>query len=408
MLSRRGIGTAGVVEAPGRTTTEKVRIIARSQQVVRADFEDGRPVSGAGLRRASTSGGGARGHGDALVVSDYGKGVVVENRLASAVSRVAPPRQAGARRSARGALRVVPRRHRHHAQRARGPRGGGIDYRRGNDPAPVAFDLVRRLALDALLVTRGEDGMSLYYRDEPRQIHIPTVAKEVFDVTGAGDTVIGVLAAALGTGVEMVDAVVMAEPGGRRSDQGSGHVHPVAAELVAAFDDGPVGTGRPAPLIPRGELAEVARAWRAAGSAIVFTNGCFDLLHPGHLALLEASAVEGDVLLVAINDDASVTRLKGAGRPVYPAAERAETAARAALGGRGHGVRGGHAAARRSSGCDPHVLVKGAEYGAGAIVGEDLLPPTAGAWCACPMQPGYSTTGIVRRDDRSDAAVRET
>jgi D-beta-D-heptose 7-phosphate kinase/D-beta-D-heptose 1-phosphate adenosyltransferase len=110
----------------------------------------------------------------------------------------------------------------------------GIDYRKGNDTSAVAFDAIRRMELEALLVTRGEDGMSLYY-GERREVHIPTVAKHVFDVTGAGDTVISVLAAALATRTDMVDAVVMANTAAGEVIKEVGTSTLTADELVAAF-----------------------------------------------------------------------------------------------------------------------------------------------------------------------------
>lgn len=149
-------------------------------------------------------------------------------------------------------------------------------------------------------------------------------------------------------------------------------------------------------VIPRERLAEEARAWRDAGQSVVFTNGCFDLLHPGHLALLEACAAEGDVVLVAINDDASVTRLKGPGRPIYPAAERAELLL---------ALRWVDAVTVFEEDTPreaieivrPQVLVKGAEYGAGAIVGEEFVAAHGGRVVRFAMKPGYSTSGIVSR-----------
>jgi rfaE bifunctional protein kinase chain/domain len=234
MLDRREIGTAALVEARGRTTTEKVRIIARSQQVLRADFETDDPLTGPVsdavyehvARLAETA--------DALVVSDYGKGVVVEERLAGAISAwrdrgkpvlVDPhiPHFAWYR----GVTLITPNAREAHA-------AAGIDYRRGNDPAAVAFEVLRRMGLEALLVTRGEDGMSLYYR-QTQQVHIPTVAKQVFDVTGAGDTVISVLAAGLATGVDLVDAVVMSNQAAGEVIKEVGTSTLTAAELVAAF-----------------------------------------------------------------------------------------------------------------------------------------------------------------------------
>lgn len=149
-------------------------------------------------------------------------------------------------------------------------------------------------------------------------------------------------------------------------------------------------------IIPTERLSEVAGAWHSSGQTLVFTNGVFDLLHTGHLELLEQSAAQGDVLLVAINGDASVKRLKGPDRPVYPALERAEillalkwvdavtvfdedTPLETILKAR------------------PNVLVKGAEYGAGAIVGEPEVVAWGGRVWRYPMRDGYSTTRIVEK-----------
>ncbi len=149
-------------------------------------------------------------------------------------------------------------------------------------------------------------------------------------------------------------------------------------------------------VVPRERLAGVAEAWRAAGRSIVFTNGCFDLLHPGHLALLEASAAQGDVLIVAINNDASVRALKGPGRPIYPAGERAELLL---------ALRWVDAVTVFEEDTPketielvrPDVLVKGAEYGAGAIVGEEFVVGSGGRVVRVAMEPGYSTSVIVTR-----------
>ena len=149
-------------------------------------------------------------------------------------------------------------------------------------------------------------------------------------------------------------------------------------------------------VVPADGLAVVADQWRRAGRRIVFTNGCFDLLHPGHLALLEDAAALGDVLMVAINDDASVTRLKGRGRPIYPAAERAELLL-ALRWVDAVTVFDGDTPIEPIRRVQPDVLVKGAEYGAGAIVGEDVVLAAGGRVVRLPMRPGYSTSEIVRR-----------
>lgn len=245
MLERRGIDTAGLVESPGRATTKKVRIIARNQQIVRADFETDDAVDGTARRAIYDRAFALADSHDGLVVSDYGKGVVVEAEFKELVARwrargkpvlVDPhvPHFAWYR----GVTVVTPNAREAH-------QSTGIDYRKGNDPSALAFDVVRAMDLDALLVTRGEDGMSLYARGagaspgtrgENREVHIPTVAKEVYDVTGAGDTVIGVLAAALATRVDIVDGVIMANQAAGEVIKEVGTSTLSAADLVAAFE----------------------------------------------------------------------------------------------------------------------------------------------------------------------------
>ena len=154
-------------------------------------------------------------------------------------------------------------------------------------------------------------------------------------------------------------------------------------------------------IVPAEHLKETARRLRASGKRIVFTNGCFDLLHPGHLALLQWSAGRGDVLMVAINDDASVRRLKGETRPVYPDSERAEILL---------GIRwvdyvtifAEDTPLETIKAVKPDVLVKGAEYGAGEIVGEEYMRGYGGVVERFPMEPGYATSGLVQRIKRSE------
>jgi D-beta-D-heptose 7-phosphate kinase/D-beta-D-heptose 1-phosphate adenosyltransferase len=237
MLEKRGISAAGLFAEPGRETTEKIRIIARHQQVVRADFESDDGVDGAVRERIYARANALADTFDALVISDYGKGVVLEAELGTLVS-------AWRRRNKpvlvdphiphfawyRGVTVITP--NAREAQQA-----AGIDFRKGNDPAEVAFDVVKRMELEALLITRGEDGMSLYYSGHGgRQEHIPTVAKEVFDVTGAGDTVISVLAAALASGADMMEGVILANQAAGEVIKEVGTSTLSAQELIAAFE----------------------------------------------------------------------------------------------------------------------------------------------------------------------------
>lgn len=237
MLEKRGISSQGLIASADRETTEKIRIIARNQQVVRADFESDDPIHGDVRSRLYARAQALAADFDALVISDYGKGVVVETELAGVVSAwrkrgkpvlVDPhiPHFAWYR----GVTVITP-----NAREAQ--QSAGIDFRKGRDPAEAAFEVVARMGLDALLVTRGEEGMSLYYSGAGRrQVHIPTVAKEVFDVTGAGDTVISVLAIALASGADMMEGVILANQAAGEVIKEVGTSTLSAQELVAAFE----------------------------------------------------------------------------------------------------------------------------------------------------------------------------
>lgn len=237
MLERRGISADGLITEAGRETTEKVRIIARHQQVVRADFESDDAIAGDVRSEIYARANALADTFDALVISDYGKGVVVEEDLRTLVS---------AWRKRKKPVLVdphIPHFAWYHGVTVITPNSReaqlstGIDFRKGNDPADAAFEVVRRMDLEALLVTRGEDGMSLYYSgSERRQAHIPTVAKEVFDVTGAGDTVIGVLAASLASGAEMMEGVILANQAAGEVIKEVGTSTLSAQELIAAFE----------------------------------------------------------------------------------------------------------------------------------------------------------------------------
>jgi D-beta-D-heptose 7-phosphate kinase/D-beta-D-heptose 1-phosphate adenosyltransferase len=233
-----GISGDGLVEAPGRETTEKVRIIARNQQVVRADFEAEDGLDGDTRKRVFETVRADANDCSALLVSDYGKGVISEDLLREAISvwrsrgkPVLVDPHVGHFPWYRGATVVTP-----NVKEA--IRGTSLPPGTKDVSTDGAVRIREELELDALLVTRGEHGMSLYYGagDERREVHIPTMAKEVYDVTGAGDTVIGVLAAGLGAGVELVDAVIMANQAAGEAVKEVGTSVVTRETLVAAFE----------------------------------------------------------------------------------------------------------------------------------------------------------------------------
>jgi len=252
--------------------------------------------------------------------------------------------------------------------------------------------LLAELALGALLVTRSEHGMTLLTPDHP-PLHLPAEAREVFDVTGAGDTVIATFAAALAAGQDFAHAARIAN---------------IAAGIVV----GKLGTATVSPqelsrtlrrqheddsgVLDEDELlVRVAQA-RAQGQVVVMTNGCFDLLHVGHVRYLEAARRLGDVLIVAVNTDDSVKRLKGPTRPLNTTADRMRMLA--ALKCVDWVVPFSEDTPARLIGrVLPDFLVKGGDYKVEAIAGYDAVTANGGQVVVLEFHDGYSTTRLIER-----------
>jgi len=237
LLREQGIDDDGVVEVAGRETTEKVRIIARNQQIVRADFEADGSVGDEATAKLFDAVSAHAQDSDALLVSDYGKGVLSQDFLKRLIAAwrergkvVLVDPHVGHFPWYRGATIITP-----NVKEALG--GSSLPAGTRDVTSEGAAHIRRELELDALLVTRGEHGMSLYHGDgEQSEVHIPTVAKEVYDVTGAGDTVIGVLAAGLASGIDIVDSVLMANQAAGEVVKEVGTSVLSRDGLLAAFD----------------------------------------------------------------------------------------------------------------------------------------------------------------------------
>ncbi len=367
-------------------TITKLRVISRHQQLIRMDFEEKTPSGAQAL--ALLEAGLLDGAG-ALVLSDYAKGTL---RDPAALIRQARERgipvlvdpKGGDFSKYRGATLLTPNLHEFEAVA-----GACADEA---ELLARGEALIRALQLDALLVTRGEHGMTLIRPGTP-ELHLPARAREVFDVTGAGDTVIAVLAAALAAGDDLPNAVALANVAAGIVVGKLGTASVSGPELQRTVS-GISGSERGV-LAPE-QLQVAMAAARAKGERVVFTNGCFDILHAGHVAYLEQARACGDRLVVAVNDDASVVRLKGPGRPINPVERR--MAVLAGLGAVDWVVPFSEDTPEALlKQLKPDVLVKGGDYTREQVVGWQIVEGYGGRVQVLGLVEDCSTTAIVQK-----------
>jgi D-beta-D-heptose 7-phosphate kinase/D-beta-D-heptose 1-phosphate adenosyltransferase len=384
LLSGAGI-ECDLQKIAGVPTVTKLRVISRHQQLIRLDFEDGfAAIDAAGLLERYRQG---LAHCDVVVLSDYGKGTLAQVEEMIALARAAgkpvlvdPKAQDFSRYD--GATVITP--NMAEFELVAGPCG---DERTLVEKGARLLELHN---LDALLVTRGEHGMTLLRRNAP-EFHLPTQAREVFDVTGAGDTVISVLAAALAAGEDLPAATALANLAAGIVVGKLGTASVSVPELRRAAHLGhDAGFG----VMNEVQLRIAVEDARSHGERIVMTNGCFDILHAGHVAYLAAARRLGDRLIVAVNDDASVQRLKGRGRPVNPVDRR--MAVLAALGSVDWVVPFSEDTPERLI-CEiqPDLLVKGGDYRPEEIAGYDCVKRNGGEVVVLGFEDGCSTSGII-------------
>ncbi|MEW6079020.1 MAG: bifunctional D-glycero-beta-D-manno-heptose-7-phosphate kinase/D-glycero-beta-D-manno-heptose 1-phosphate adenylyltransferase HldE [Thermodesulfobacteriota bacterium] len=372
-------------------TTTKTRVIAQKQQLVRLDEERRWAASDRNEDRLIADFEERAAGSDVVILSDYGKGlfadglteVFISRCTAAGVPVFVDPKGSDWSRYERATC-VTP----NAAEFAAVCSVPVDDEGRFEEQAA---EVIRKYHLEYLLVTRGGRGMSLFGR-KMAPMHIATEAREVFDVSGAGDTVVSVVAAAYGCGLPMGDAAVLANCAAGIVVQKVGTVPVTTVELEAVIR----GRHRAADgkIFSRAEAEKMIAVWRREGSRIVFTNGCFDLLHTGHVKLLHAAAKEGDRLIVGLNSDDSVRRLKGPSRPVLPEQERA--ALLAAIGCVDMVVLFSEdTPLELITAFKPDVLVKGGDYRPETVVGREVVEDYGGRVCLVPLKEGMSTTGII-------------
>ena len=383
-----------LVAERGRPTTVKTRYVAAGQQLLRVDSEDARPASKDVEARLVTTVRHASGEAGAILLSDYGKGAVspavIEACLAAA--------------KATGAVLIVDSKARSFA------RYGAADIVKPNaaelaaaTDLPTETDeqveaaLARALDLSrakAVLVTRAAKGMSLAVRGQGVR-HFPGQPREVFDVSGAGDTALAALGLALAARAspDLAVAFALLASGVVVGKAGTAVATPhdlIEAEIAAHMAPAEAKVVLPA------QMAKKAAAWRAQGLKVGFTNGCFDILHKGHVAYLAQARGWCDRLIVGVNSDSSVRALKGEGRPVNDLESRALV-----LAGLGSvdlvAPFNEDTPVELIRAARPDVLIKGADYTIEGVVGHDLVQSWGGEVKLAPIVEGYSTTAAIAR-----------
>ena len=374
-------------------TTVKTRFVAGQQQLLRTDDETDGPPSKRLVQALIKAARGATSRADAIVLSDYGKSAVTADVAAAAIAAarkrripvVVDPKGADWSRY-RGATLVTP--NRRELEEAYGKPVSG-------DAAVVtaARALMRRYRLEAMLVTRSAEGMTAVTAKEVH--HLSAEAREVFDVSGAGDTVVAAIAASLAAGLSLPDAARIANAAAGIVVGKLGTAVAYRSEVFGALHaSGIVGAERK--VATAASAVDRVALWRRQGLKVGFTNGCFDLLHPGHLHLLRQARAACDRLVVGLNTDASVSRLKGPTRPVQ------SESARAAVLGSLTDVDlvvpfGEQTPIKLIRALRPHVLVKGADYTVKTVVGAPFVKSYGGRIVLAQLKAGHSTTATVAR-----------
>jgi D-beta-D-heptose 7-phosphate kinase / D-beta-D-heptose 1-phosphate adenosyltransferase len=380
-----------VVTDPDRPTTLKTRFVSGGQQLLRVDMETSGPVTGDCEQRLIRTIRDVGQDAGVILLSDYGKGVVTPAVIAAC--------------RATGALMIVDSKARSFA------RYGEVDIVKPNaaelahatdmptsTDAEVEAALLHALTLceaKAILVTRAAKGISLAVRGEAVR-HFPGIPREVFDASGAGDTTIAALGLALAAkDVAVEDAIqfAMLASGVAVGKPGTAVVTP--EELIEAALTAHLAPAEAKVATPQRMAEEVAR-WRAKGLRVGFTNGCFDILHRGHVTYLTQARAWCDRLIVGVNSDASVRRLKGEGRPVNDLESRAMVLA--GLGSVDLVVPFDEdTPVALIEAARPDVLVKGADYAESEVVGGDFVKSYGGQVRLAEIVQGFSTTAAIAR-----------
>jgi D-beta-D-heptose 7-phosphate kinase/D-beta-D-heptose 1-phosphate adenosyltransferase len=390
-----------LVVDPSRPTTVKTRYVADGQQVMRADRESRAPLREDVERRLLGKFQDALRNVDVVILSDYAKGVFSDSvtRLAIAAARdagkpvIVDPKSRDFAKY-QGATVLTP-------NRLELQLACGHECSTDEQVVQAARGSLDRRISEAMVVTRGKDGMSVV-TGEGIAVHLRTTARQVFDVSGAGDTAVAAMSLGLAAGGGIADASTLANLAAGIVVGKRGTAIVTTGEMIAALTplDGRYDHNK---VFALESVLQLARSWREQGLKFAFTNGCFDLLHPGHVSLLDQARQSADRLIVGLNADLSIGRLKGSHRPIQSEVARATVLS---------SLKSVDAVVIFSEDTpiqlieilEPDILVKGADYSLGTVVGADLVLKRGGKVVLADLIPGHSTTDTVKRVATSRAS----
>jgi D-beta-D-heptose 7-phosphate kinase/D-beta-D-heptose 1-phosphate adenosyltransferase len=390
-LDALGADTLGIVQEPGRHTTKKTRIIAEHQQVLRIDRETKKEISPQTFNHIIKTAEKIIPDVDVILISDYGKGLINRSMIKRLVqiakkhnkTTIADPKGLDFTKYA-GVNLLTP-------NKKEALLASGMETSDAKSLTEAGQMLLDKSGIEKLLITCGKDGMVLFEKDK-KPSKMGTKAREVYDVSGAGDTVIAVLGLGIAGGLSFKEAVFLANTAAGIVVGKVGTAAVSQNELLQALKPTAAETAsKPKTL---NTLAELCRKLQKDRKRIILTNGCFDLLHVGHIKLFAAAKKLGDVLIVAIDDDDSVRRLKGSGRPVISAPERVRILS--ALDSVDYLVVFANGELDKViENIRPDILTKGSNYDSDEVSGRELVESYGGRVELIPITEEISSTQII-------------
>ena len=398
-LNELGVDIAGIFQDSDRPTTRKTRIIASSQHVLRIDRETKESISEPTFEAIAKFIEDKIPDVDVVLISDYGKGLITEALLARLIAAaqkhkkitIADPKGLDFSKYS-GVSLITP-------NKKEAALASGIEVVDEETLLEAGNKILQRVGIDKLLITCGKDGMVLFDRNKaPYKIRAET--RQVYDVSGAGDTVLAVFGLAVASGVSFEDGAVLANTAAGIVVGKVGTATVSRQELASALKHDDISLKHK----DLSELPFLIQDLKKKGKRLVMTNGCFDLLHAGHIMLFSASKQLGDVLIVAIDDDDSVKDLKGPGRPVISARERVRILS--ALDTVDYVVVfSSQELSKLIEIIRPDVLTKGSNYTSEEVFGRELVEQLGGRVVLIPVTEEISSTRIINNIRNSETAA---